>query len=128
MSIHRALWGVSVSSFTQPEYRAFASATDAIPLRQTKPRAVREHFIVPSICSRDVACAEWPYIRRFEHLLKLLDVVNDAFNVHASQYLIKRQGRQFGAVSPKTATARFPVDPPSDHLPRQPSECGAIMS
>jgi hypothetical protein len=42
-----------------------------------------EHFIVPSIGSRDVACAEWPYIRRFEHLLKLLDVVNDAFNVHS---------------------------------------------
>jgi len=46
---------------------------------------MREHLIVPSIGSRDVAWAERPYIRRFEHFLKLLDVVNDAFNVHASQ-------------------------------------------
>ena len=34
----------------------------------------------------DVVCAEWPNIRRFEHFLNLLNLVNDAFNVHASQY------------------------------------------
>ena len=38
---------------------------------------------MPSVRSRDVVCAEWPYIRRFEHLLQLLDLVDDAFNVHA---------------------------------------------
>jgi hypothetical protein len=38
---------------------------------------------VPSVRSRDVACAEWPRIRRFEHFLDLLDFVNDAFNVHS---------------------------------------------
>ena len=48
-----------------------------------KPRAMREHFVVPSICGRDVACAEWSNVRRFEHFLKLLDVVNYAFNVHS---------------------------------------------
>jgi hypothetical protein len=37
---------------------------------------------VPSVRRRDIACAEWPYIRRFEHFLQLLDVVDDAFNVH----------------------------------------------
>ena len=37
---------------------------------------------MPSIGSSDVACAERPNVRRFEHFLKLLDVVNDAFNVH----------------------------------------------
>ena len=36
---------------------------------QPKPRALREPFVVPSIGSRDVACAEWPNIRRFEHFL-----------------------------------------------------------
>jgi hypothetical protein len=46
---------------------------------------VRQRLIVPSIRSRDVACAEWPDIRRFEHFLQLFDIVNDAFNVHASQ-------------------------------------------
>ncbi len=44
---------------------------------------MREHFVVPSIRSREVACTEWPYVRRSEHLLYLLNVVDDAFNVHA---------------------------------------------
>ncbi|MGD0988930.1 MAG: hypothetical protein ABR874_14040 [Candidatus Sulfotelmatobacter sp.] len=52
-----------------------------------KPRAVREQFVVPSIGGRNIACAEWPDIRRFEHFLYLLDVANDAFNVHRHQYL-----------------------------------------
>ena len=43
---------------------------------------MREHFVVPSIGRRDVACAEWPNIRRFEHFLQLLNVANDALNVH----------------------------------------------
>jgi hypothetical protein len=41
-----------------------------------------EHLVVPSIGGSDVACAEWPNIWRFEHFLYLLNVVNDAFNVH----------------------------------------------
>jgi hypothetical protein len=45
---------------------------------------MREHFIVPPIGSRDVVCAEWPYVRSLEHFLKLLDFVNYAFNVHLS--------------------------------------------
>jgi len=44
---------------------------------------------VPSIRSRDVACAEWSNARRFEHFLKLFDVVNDALNVHARTVLRK---------------------------------------
>jgi hypothetical protein len=47
----------------------YSSATDAVPLPQLKPRAMCEHFVVPAIGSRDVACAEWPNIRRFEHFL-----------------------------------------------------------
>jgi hypothetical protein len=54
-------------------------------LANPKPRAMR-HFVMPSIRSRDLVCAEWPYIRRFEDFLQLLNLVNDAFNVHASQY------------------------------------------
>jgi hypothetical protein len=38
---------------------------------------------MPSIGSRDVACAEGPNIRRFENFLQLLDVVDNAFNVHS---------------------------------------------
>jgi hypothetical protein len=57
-----------------------------------------EHFVVPSIRSREVARAEWPNIRRFEHFLQLLNLVNDAFNVHSvsisniSIAIVKRGG------------------------------------
>jgi hypothetical protein len=44
---------------------------------------VREHFVVPSIRSREVAGAQRPYIRGLEHFLELFDVVNSAFNVHS---------------------------------------------
>ena len=64
----------------------FASAANTEMLPQPKPRAVREHFVVPSISSRDVACAQRSNVRRFEHFLYLLNIVNDAFNVHSVQY------------------------------------------
>jgi ferredoxin/flavodoxin---NADP+ reductase len=53
----------------QSECGSLRSATDAISLPQPKPRAMCERFVVPLIRSRDVAWAEWPYIRRFEHFL-----------------------------------------------------------
>jgi hypothetical protein len=74
------------------DHGRLGSATDAIPLPQLKPGAVREHFVVPAIRSRKVACAERPNIRRFEHFLQLPDFVNDAFNVHASQSSKRRHG------------------------------------
>jgi len=55
-------------------------------LPKLKPRTLRKLFVVPSIGSRDVACAQWPNIWRFDHLLKLLDLAQDALNVHAAQY------------------------------------------
>jgi hypothetical protein len=45
------------------------STTDAKLLPELKPRAEREHFVVPPIRSRQIACAEWSNIRRFEHFL-----------------------------------------------------------
>ena len=38
---------------------------------------------MPSIRSRDVACAERSNVGSFEHLLQLLDVIDDALNIHA---------------------------------------------
>jgi len=55
-------------------------------LPQLEPGALRELFVVPSIGCRDVACAEWPNVRRFEHFPYLLNLVNYAFNIHVSQY------------------------------------------
>jgi hypothetical protein len=59
----------SAVDFAQSKHWRLSSATDAIPLPNPKPRAMREHFVVPSIGSREVAWAEWPNIRRFEHFL-----------------------------------------------------------
>jgi len=39
---------------------------------------------MPSIGSGDVAGAERPYIRGFEHFLYLRNLVDDAFDVHNS--------------------------------------------
>src|SRR4029077_6798308 len=83
---------VSVFSFPQPLGRGFASAAAAKMLPQPEPGAMREHLVVPSIGSRDVTRAEWPNIRRFEHFLKLLNLVNDAFNVHASKSSKEKPG------------------------------------
>jgi hypothetical protein len=47
----------------------FTSAAHAVTPPKLKPWAMREGFVVPAIRSRDVACGEWPNIRRFEHFL-----------------------------------------------------------
>jgi hypothetical protein len=39
---------------------------------------------VPSIRERDIACAEWSDVRSLEHFLQLLDVINNALNIHAT--------------------------------------------
>jgi len=55
--------------FPKLKCRGLGSATNAVLLPKPKPRAIRQLVIVSSIGSRDVACAEWPNIRRFEHFL-----------------------------------------------------------
>jgi hypothetical protein len=87
-----------------------SSAANPVPLPQPKPRAMREHFVMPSISGRQVTCAEWPNIRRFEHFLELLDLVNDAFDVHTvsisdqkdygGQMLFTSQAEQFLRLQP----------------------------
>jgi hypothetical protein len=61
----------------------FRSAANPELLPQAKPRAKRKHFVVPSIGSREVTWAQRSNVRRFEHFLQLLNVVDDAFNVHS---------------------------------------------
>ena len=70
-------------SFAQSEHRILRSATDSEILPEPEPRTFGMHFIMPSIRGRDIACAEWPDIWRFEHFLNLLNFVNNAFNVHS---------------------------------------------
>jgi len=78
---------------------------------------------MPSIRSRQVACAEWPDIRRFEHFLQLLDIVNDAFNIHPSQYLTEKRPRSIRSSTLDTATAQFRPDP----IRRRPVEGVALL-
>ena len=47
----------------------FTSAAHTVTLPELKPWALREGLVVPSVGGSDVACAEWPDIRRFEHFL-----------------------------------------------------------
>jgi hypothetical protein len=58
---------------------------------------VRQPFIVPAIRGSDVGFLERPDIRSFEHLLELLDFVNDAFDVHPKQYSEPALTRHFAA-------------------------------
>lgn len=80
-----------------PESRGFGPAADAELLPELEPGAVREPFVMPAIGGRDIACGERPDVRRFEHFPQLLDVVNDALNVHA----FPSCGRRRGAVKRK---------------------------
>jgi len=70
----------------------FTSAANSEVLPQSETtgcaRAIRRVFDSQRRCR----LREWPNIRRFEHFLKLLDVVNDALNVHASQSSSTNQG------------------------------------
>ena len=41
---------------------------------------------MPSICRRDVGFPEGSNVGSFEHLLELLDIIDDALNIHPKQY------------------------------------------
>ena len=72
--------------FGKLDSRVYSAATDAITFPQPEPRAGCECFVVPSICSKDVGFPEWSNVGTFKHLLELLDVIDDAFNIHPQQY------------------------------------------
>lgn len=61
---------------------SLGSAADTKILPEPKPRTIGVYCIMPSIRRREIGRSEWPDIGRFEHFLKLLDFVDNAFNVH----------------------------------------------
>lgn len=67
---------------------------------------------MPSICCNDVGFLEGSDVRTFKHLLKLLDIINDAFDVHPGQYSEKRSSAGFAKFFQKNrsnrAFANFP--------------------
>jgi hypothetical protein len=76
----------------------FTSAANPVLLPKAKPRAMREHFVVPSIRSGEVAPAEGSGVRRCEDALKALDVGNSLLGVHSVSIsdmnvaIVKRSG------------------------------------
>jgi hypothetical protein len=69
-------------NFPSSGLRNLWSATDAEIMPQAEPGAMGQHLIMSAVRSRYIACAEWPYVRRFKHLLQLPDFVNDALDIH----------------------------------------------
>jgi hypothetical protein len=69
---------------------------------KAKPWAVGQHLIVPSICSRYIAWAEWPDIRSLEHLFELLDFINNALNVHFPNSIANRLLQPNGSTKHRT--------------------------
>jgi hypothetical protein len=47
---------------------------------------MREHFVMPPIRSREVACAQRSRVGHREYALQPLDFSNALFGVHPSQY------------------------------------------
>jgi hypothetical protein len=79
--------------FAWPECRRLDSATDAIPLPQSKPRTLRKHFVVPAIRSREIARAQRSGVRHCEDALQSLDFGNGLLGVHSmSMIQQKRRG------------------------------------
>ena len=68
-------------------------------LPQPKPRAVREHFVVPSIRDRDGACAQRSRVGHREHSLKAFDVGNLFGSPFRPNIRHERGNRQGGAAS-----------------------------
>src|ERR1017187_91732 len=65
----RPFTGGLVLHLAQSEHRGLTSATDTVPLPQPEPRAMREHIVVPSIHSREVARAQRSGVRHGEDAL-----------------------------------------------------------
>ena len=76
----------------------FTSAANPVPLPKTKPRAVRKHFVVLSIGSREVARAQRSSVRHCEDALKTFDFGNCLLRVHSISIsnivvaIVKRSG------------------------------------
>ena len=77
----------------------FTSAANPQVLPQPKPRAVREHFVVPSIRGRDGACAQRSRVGHREHSLKAFDVGNLFGSPFRPNIRHERGNRQGGAAS-----------------------------
>jgi len=71
--------------FPESEHWRLRSAANPKILPEPKPRAVREHFVVPAIRSREIVRAQRSGVLHGEDALQPLDFGNGLFSVHPSQ-------------------------------------------
>ena len=96
-----------LSLFWQSDHWSLRSATETIPLPEPKPRAVREHFVVPSIRSHEVPRARRSNVRHHEDALKALDFGYNLLGVHSVPIsnmgvaIVKRSGICMSCLPPR---------------------------
>ena len=73
----------AISSFSSIGW-IVSRGSDAIPFPQPKPRTVRIHIIMPSVCSRKVAQLEWSGVRKGENVLQPFNLCDRLLGVHSA--------------------------------------------
>ena len=73
--------------FCESDHRGFGSTTDTIALPKPEPRTLRKHFVVLSICSREIICVQRSGIRHGKDMLQPLDFSDGAVGVHPSSII-----------------------------------------
>jgi hypothetical protein len=85
--------GQAISSFSSIGW-IFSRGSDTIPFPQPKPRTVRVHMIMPSVCSKKVAQLEWSGVRKGENVLQPFNLCDRLLGVHSASIFTR-------SVSPK---------------------------
>jgi hypothetical protein len=86
-------------------------AANSVLLPKAKPRAMRQHFVMSSIGSREVASAERSGVRLCEDALKALDFGNSLLGVHSVSIsnmavaIVKRNGTCMSCLLPRQFTS-----------------------
>src|SRR5436190_6604310 len=74
---------IRISSFSSIGW-IFSRWSDAIPFPQPKPRTVRIHIIMPSVCSRKIAQLESWGVRKGENVLQPFNLRDRLLGVHSA--------------------------------------------
>lgn len=91
---------IRISSFSSIGW-IFSRGSDAIPFPQPKPRTVRIHIIMPSVCSRKVAQLEWSGVRKGENVLQPFNLCDRLLGVHSASIFTRSMRRRKAALGQK---------------------------
>ena len=78
-----------ISSFSSIGW-IFSRGSDAIPFPQPKPRTVRIHVIMPSVCSRKVAQLEWSGVRKGENMFQPFNLRDRLLGIHSASIFTRK--------------------------------------